>query len=243
MPASIHPTAIIEEGVCLGKEVRVAAYAVIKTGTVLGDGVTVHEHAVIGGPPQDFKFDPDTPSGVQVGAGTIIREGVTIHRSVHEGGLTTVGQRVFLMANSHVAHDCAVGDHAILANGVLLAGDVSLGRHVFMGGNAVVHQFVRIGESAIVSGGSRMAHDVPPFLMAEAYSRAAGLNLIGLRRRGFGPEVVADLKRCYRAVFFHQGSPAQLAASHEAQTAQGQQFLDFFSDSKRGYIKSQSKRA
>lgn len=241
MENRIHPTAIIEDGVQLGAGVSIAAYAVIKRGTSLADGVTVHEHAVIGGPPQDFKFNPETASGVQVGAGSVIREGVTIHRSVHAGSHTQVGKRVFLMANSHVAHDCRLGDDSILANGVLLGGDVTIGQHVFLGGNAVFHQFVRVGDGAIVSGGSRIAHDVPPNVMAEAYSRAAGLNLVGLRRRKVSTEAINDLKRCYRAVFFGSGSPVERARIHQADTDIGKAFLLFFDGSKRGYLKSRIK--
>ncbi len=234
---AVHATAIVEEGVELGEGCTVAAYAVLKRGTVFEKRVQVFEHAVIGGAPQDFKFDMATASGVRVGAGSMIREGATIHRSVLAGGFTKVGTSVFMMCNSHVAHDCVVGDHAILANGVLLGGDVTVGAYTFLGGNAAVHQYVRIGEGCMVAGMARVAHDVPPFCMTEGYSRAVGLNLVGLRRRGFDAEVIADLKRCYRAVLFQTGNAEKLAAAHNAETVQGRLFLDFFKDSKRGYIK------
>lgn len=237
----VHPMAVIESGVHLGRGVRVGAFAVVKTGTVLGDGVRIHEHAVVGGDPQDLGFDLSTSSGVRIGAGTVVREGVTIHRSSKAGGVTTIGASVFLMCNAHVGHDCTVGDGSILANGVLLGGYVEIGSDCFLGGNAVFHQFVRVGKGAIVSGGSRIAHDVPPFVMAEAYSRVAGLNLVGLKRRGVAAVEIADLKRCYRAVFLRSGSLATLASEHQPETDCGREFLRFFASSRRGFVRSQLK--
>ncbi|MGF1450633.1 MAG: acyl-ACP--UDP-N-acetylglucosamine O-acyltransferase [Opitutales bacterium] len=236
------PSAFVEPGATLAEGVTLGAFAVIKAGTVLGKGVCVAEHAVLGGDPQDLTFDPTTPSGVEIGAGCRIREGVTIHRSTRDGEATVVGEQSFLMTNAHVGHDCRVGPHVILASGVLLGGHVEVGAHAFLGGNAVVHQFVRIGEGAIISGGSRIAHDVPPFVMAEGHNRAAGLNLIGVKRRGFGSEVVSDLKRCYRAVLLAPGNPAANATKHTAETPPGRQFLAFFAGGQRGFIKSRAKR-
>ena len=119
---SIHPAAIIEDGVQLGTNCTVQAYAVVKKHSELGDGVVVHSFAVIGGDPQYLKFDPAIISGVRIGAGTVVREHVTINRSIHTDQATTVGARCFLMANAHVGHDCAVADDVVLANNVMLAG-------------------------------------------------------------------------------------------------------------------------
>jgi UDP-N-acetylglucosamine acyltransferase len=234
----IHPTAIIEDGARISVDVQIGAYAVIKAGTCLAAGVRVHEHAVLGGDPQDHHFDPATASGVEVGPGVVIREGVTIHRATRPGTSTRIGEAALLMANSHVGHDCCVGQGATLANGVLLGGFVQVGAGAFLGGNAVFHQWVRLGQGAIVSGGSRIAHDVPPFIMAEGYSRAAGLNLIGLKRSNTPSEAISELKQCYRAVFFHSGNPAQLAINCRPKTEQGRAFVEFFKGSQRGFVKS-----
>lgn len=235
----------IEENVLLGEGVKIANFAVVKSGTVLGDHVRVDHFAVVGGDPQYLKFDPATPSRAEIGAHTVIREGVTVNRSIHASEATRVGEHGFLMANSHVGHDCQIGAHVVLANGVLLGGHVTIGDHVFIGGNAAVHQFCRIGEGAMIGGVARITYDVPPFVTAANENEVAGLNLIGLKRRGFTEEEIADLKRCYRAVYLSKpaGSPAKKAASALINdlptTERGRQFLRFFDcKDSRGYIRS-----
>ncbi|GHB89615.1 acyl-ACP--UDP-N-acetylglucosamine O-acyltransferase [Cerasicoccus arenae] len=237
----------IEDYVQMGEGVVISPFAVVKSGSVLGAEVTVDHFAVIGGNPQYLRFDPRTQSGVRVGTKTVIREGVTINRSIHTGHDTTIGGNGFLMANCHVGHDCVVGDYVVLANGVLLGGHVTVGDHVFIGGNSAVHQFCRIGESAMIGGVARITYDVPPFVMAANENEVAGLNLIGLKRRGFTEEEISDLKRCYRAVYLGKlaGSPVKKADAALAEnlptTDRGKQFLNFFtySDS-RGFIRSRA---
>lgn len=236
--------AVIEENVQLGEGCVIAPLAVIKSGSVLGDGVRVDHFAVVGGNPQYLKFDPATRSGVEIGAATVIREGVTVNRSIHAGKNTTVGAHCFLMANSHVGHDSQLGANIVLANGVLLGGHVTVGDHVFIGGNSAVHQFCRIGEGAMIGGVARITYDVPPFVTAANENEVCGLNLIGLKRRGFTEDELADLKRCYRAVYLSQpaGSPAKKAAAALADglpiTDRGRQFLAFFDYAEsRGFIR------
>jgi len=236
---SIHPTAIIEEGVQLGANCSIAAFAVIKRGTVLGDGVKVYESAVVGGDPQYLKFDPATVSGVRVGAGTVIREHVTINRAVHTGAFTLVGARCFIMATVHLGHDCVVADDVVLANNVMLAGHVEVGAHTFVGGGAGIHQFVRIGEGTMVSGLARITRDIAPFLIAAERDEVSGFNVVGLKRRGFSRETIAELKSCFAAVFAG-GDPRKLAAARSAagvQTAEARRFLEFFAGGKRGFIR------
>ena len=239
---SIHPTAIIESGVQLGAGCAVHAYAVIKTGSVLADGVVVHSFAVIGGDPQFLKFDPTTKSGVRIGAGTVVREHATINRSIHAGGATTVGARCFLMANVHVGHDSAVADDVVLANNVMLAGHVTVGRHTFLGGGAGFHQFCRIGEGVIVSGLARIAQDIPPFAMAAERNEIIGLNLIGLKRRGFDRATIGEIKDAFRTVYFTPGNIRDVAARALAagtfQTAEARNFLTFFTEGKRGFARA-----
>jgi len=239
---SIHPAAVIEDGVSLGAGCVVHAYAVLKRHSVLGDGVVVHSFAVIGGDPQFLKFDPATASGVRVGAGTVIREHVTINRSIHAGQATGVGARCFLMAGSHVGHDSVVADDVVLANNVMLAGHVSVGDFCFIGGGAAVHQFTRLGECSIISGLARMAQDVPPFAMAAERNEIIGLNLIGLKRRGLGRAAIGELKDAFRAVYFTPGNIRDIAkaalAGGKFQTAEARQFLIFFTEGKRGFARA-----
>lgn len=241
--AAIDPLALVAtEGMHIAASVTIAAYAVVKAHSTLEDCVVVDHHAVLGGLPQDLHFKPETVSGIHIGARTVIREGVTVNRATRVDGHTRVGHDCLLMANSHVGHDCAVGNHAVLANGVLLGGFVTVGDYAFLGGGAVFHQFVRVGEGAMISGGSRMSLDVPPFTIASDYNVACGLNLVGLKRRGFSQAVISDLKACYRALYFHPGNQQRKAAAHKALTPQGQAFLDFFQSSERGCIHSKNER-
>jgi UDP-N-acetylglucosamine acyltransferase len=239
---SIHPTAIIEEGVQLGAGCVVQAHAIIRKHSVLGDGVVVHPFAVVGGDPQYLKFDPATASGVQIGAGTVIREHVTINRSIHAGKATVVGARCFLMANSHVGHDSVVADDVVLANNVMLAGHVTVGRHTFLGGGAGFHQFCRIGEGVIVSGLARIAQDIPPFAMAAERNEIIGLNLIGLKRRGFDRAAIGEIKDAFRTVYFTPGNIRDVAAKALAdgpfKTAEARDFLTFFTEGKRGFARA-----
>jgi UDP-N-acetylglucosamine acyltransferase len=239
---TIHPTAIIEEGAQLGEGCVVQAHAIIRRYSVLGPGVVVHPFAVVGGDPQYLKFDPATVSQVRVGAGTVVREHVTINRSIHAGQATIVGERCFLMAGAHVAHDCTVGDDVVLANHVLLAGHVAIGNFCFVGGGAAVHQFARIGESAIISGLARLAQDVPPFAMAAERNEIIGLNLIGLKRRGISRAAIREIKAAFRAAYFTPGNIRDVArtalAGEQFTTAEARQFLAFFTEGKRGFARA-----
>lgn len=242
---SIHPTAIIEDGAQLGANCVVHAHAVIKRGSVLAEGVKVHEFAVVGGDPQYLKFDPATDSGVRIGAGTVIREHVTINRAIHHGHYTVVGQRCFIMANAHLGHDSLLGDDVVLANNVMLAGHVEVGGNTFVGGGAGIHQFVRIGEGTMTGGLARITRDIAPFLIAAERDEVSGFNVVGLRRRGFSRETIAELKACYAAVFAG-GDPRQLAAAHLAagvRTDEARRFLAFFAGGKRGFIRPSARAA
>lgn len=239
---SIHPTAIIEEGVQLGANCVIHAYAVVKKYSVLGDGVTVHSFAVIGDAPQFLKFDPATVSGVQVGAGTVVREHVTINRSIHAGKSTTVGARCFLMANVHVGHDSVVEDDVVIANNVMLAGHVTIGRNSFLGGGAGIHQFCRIGEGGVVAGLARIVQDVPPFAMSAERNEVIGLNLVGLKRRNFSRDAIREIKEAFRTVYFTPGNIREVAraalATDSFKTVEARLFLTFFTEGKRGFARA-----
>ncbi|MEY3000199.1 MAG: Acyl-[acyl-carrier-protein]--UDP-N-acetylglucosamine O-acyltransferase [Verrucomicrobiota bacterium] len=238
---SVGAYAVIEDGVEIGAGSVIREHVVIRAGTQLGEGCDVDSHAVLGGLPQDTRFDPNTPSGVRIGNGVVIREGVTVNRAVEEGTFTSIGDRSLLMANSHVGHDCQVGQAVILANGVLLGGRVQVGDHTFIGGGAAIHQFCRIGESAMIGGMARVSEDLAPFCLMAERNAISGLNLVGLRRRGFSMEEMRELKGLYRHIFSFGGRPRQLAEealrSGLAKTGPGVVFLRFISlESKKGLM-------
>jgi UDP-N-acetylglucosamine acyltransferase len=216
---SIHPTATIHPKAELGQDVDIGPYAVIGEHVRLGDGTRVGPHAVIdgwtaigrhcdvgvgavlGGAPQDLKYRGQR-SFLRVGDHSCIREYVTVHRSAEEDGTTSIGSRVFLMAYTHVAHDCRLGDHVIMVNYAGLSGYVEVEDRAFISGHNAVHQFVRIGYLAMVSGASRVVKDVPPFMIAEGNpTRIRGLNVVGMRRLGLAPQARAELRQAYRLLY------------------------------------------
>jgi UDP-N-acetylglucosamine acyltransferase len=216
---NVHPTAVVAPGAKLGADVTVGPYAIVEDHVTVGDGsyigphvvlhsgcqlgreVTVAPHAVLGGLPQHLGYEGQ-PSGIIVGDGTVIREHVTVHRSMDEGGKTRVGRNCFLMALSHVGHDCQLGDEVILTSYVGLSGHVMLGDRVVVGGHSAFHQFVRVGQLAMVSGTSRVIKDVPPYFMAEGNPcRMRGLNVVGLRRAGVDADTRKKLKQAYRLLY------------------------------------------
>ena len=237
----IHPTAVIEPGAQLGADCEIHAYAVVTKYAVLGDRVVVHPFAVVGGDPQYLKFDRATPSAARVGAGTVLREYVTVNRSIHAGKETVVGENCFFMSGAHVAHDCAVGSNVVLANNALLAGHVSVGDFSFIGGGAAVHQFTRIGEGVMVGGLSRITRDLAPFTIVAERDEVSGLNLVGLKRRGFSRDVIRELKEAFQAVYAKPGNIRDLAAralaSAKFGTAEARRFLEFFAAGKRSFAR------
>jgi UDP-N-acetylglucosamine acyltransferase len=238
---SIHPTAIVEDGAVLGAGCVVHAHAHVTRHCVLGAGVVVHPFAVIGGDPQDLSFDSTLATGVAIGARTVLREHVTVNRATKPGAVTEIGADCFLMTASHVGHDCRVGERVIMANAVLLAGHVHVGERAFIGGGAAIHQFVRIGESVMLGGLARITRDVPPFTMATERDELVGLNVVGLRRRGFKAAVVAEIKESFRTVCRPTGNPRELAAAALAgggfQSAEARRFLEFFAGGRRGFLR------
>jgi len=238
----IHPTAIIQEGARLGTGCVIHAHAMITGCCEIGEGVVVHPFAVIGGDPQDLSFNANTRSGVRIGARTVIREHVTINRATTEGASTAIGSDCFLMTACHVAHDCHLGDHVVMANAVLLGGHIRVGDRAFLGGGAVIHQFCRIGESAMIGGGARISLDVAPYTMATERNTMIGLNLVGLRRRGFAREVVNEIKRAFREVDTRVGNLREIAAAALQgggfSGAEARNFLEFFAGGRRGFVRT-----
>lgn len=242
---SVDAYAIIEAGVVLGKNCRVGSHAVVREGTVAGDDVFIDSYAAVGGEPQIMNFERATKTGVKIGDRVVIREGVTISRASEEGDPTLIGDDCYLMAQSHVAHDCVVGKGVIICHQTKLGGHVEVRDKAFLGGGAAIHQFCRIGTLAMVAANAMITADVPPYVTAAERSTACGLNLVGLRRANFEQREISDLKRCYRAVFFGGGNlrkkAMEAAREHEfGTTAVGVRFLSFFESGRRGYIRSEN---
>ncbi len=235
----IGPYAIVEAGVEIGDRTILAAHTVIRSGTRLGADCQVDSFSVLGGCPNFLGFDPQTPSHLEIGDRCVIRESVTIHRSIQEGAATVLGSECFLMAGSHVGHDCRVATRVVLANQSALAGHVCVGENTFLGGGAMIHQFTRIGEGVMISGLARITKDIAPFVLAAERDQISGLNLVGLRRRKVPADTIRQLKELYWAILRSPGNPVETAAKQALPaSAEARRFLEFFIPSKRGYVKN-----
>lgn len=232
----VGPYAVIEEDVVLGDDCEIAAHAVIKRHTRMGARNRVAEHAVIGGDPQDFKFKPDCLSYTEIGDDNWLREGVTVHRGSRDGSVTRLGDGCFLMAYSHVAHDCVVGNHVVMANTAGIAGEVVVHDRAFISAAVTVHQFCRIGRNAMVGLSSKVVQDALPFCITDGNpGRARGLNLIGLRRNGFDKDEVKALKEAYRLLYSRVPLDEALAQMQAMESPAVDEVRDFIAGSKRGF--------
>jgi UDP-N-acetylglucosamine acyltransferase len=216
----IHPSAIIEDGARIGSNVRIGPYClvgpeveiadnavlhshvVIEGRTRIGSGTRIFPHAVIGAPPQDIGYRGEVTS-VEVGSNCIIREHVTVHRGTSHGrGVTRVGDDCYLMVGAHIAHDCQIDNHVVIVNGVALAGHVAIGNHAIISGLTGVHQRTRIGAHTFIGGMSSIVADVIPFAAASGNrAELAGLNIVGLKRRGLDRPTIHALRAAYQAIF------------------------------------------
>jgi len=234
----IGPYAVIGPWVRLGARTWVGAHAVVQGHTTVGTDNRIFPFASLGGPPQDLKYRGE-PSRLEIGCGNAIREYVTMHPGTEGGGMVTrVGSGSLFMASAHVGHDSDVGDTVVLANSAALAGHVAVEAHAIIGGLAGVHQFTRIGESAMCGGGAMVSQDVPPFCTVSGdRARLFGLNLVGLKRRGFSDDTVRALKRAYRALFL-AGERREEAVEHAraagAHVPEVAQLVAFVEASRRG---------
>ena len=208
----VEPGAIIGPHVRIGDRTRVGSHALVTGWTTVGSDCRLHHGAVLGSAPQDLKYSGE-PSYLEVGDRTEIREYATLNLATEPGTTTRVGSDCLLMAYSHVAHNCHLGDHVVVANIVQFAGYITVDDWAILGGGTLVHQFVRIGCHAMVGGMSRVTQDVAPYAtVAGSPPRLAGVNAIGLERRGFTPEARAAVERAYR-VLFRNGKSASAAVT------------------------------
>jgi UDP-N-acetylglucosamine acyltransferase len=252
----IHETAIIDPKAELGSNVEIGAYSIVRGNVFIGSGTVVGSHVVIepfvtigpdckifqyasvGAVPQSLKFEGEK-SHVTIGRGTVIREFVTINRGTgFGGGITEIGEENFLMAYTHIAHDCKTGKNVVFANNATLAGHITIGSFATIGGLSAVHQFVRIGEYAFVGGKSAIVKDIPPYVIASGdRAKLHGLNSVGLKRHGFSQETLSTLKKAYRIIFrigLTMNEAIERARAEVEQTAEVINLLDFLTSSQRG---------
>ena len=256
MPSTVHPTAIIESGVQLGENVEIGAFAFIGSGVRLGDGTRIHHHASvegntlvgkgcevfpyasIGAKTQDLKFKGGNP-GTQIGDRNVFREYVSVHAATNDGEFTVIGSDNTILAYTHIAHDCRLGNHIVMSNSVSVAGHVSIEDHATVGGMAGIHQFCRIGAYAMVSACAKVVQDVAPFFIADGQPAVIrSLNKVGLERKGFAAEQLDRVKQIYRILFregLNRTQALEKLAQHPlAASAEIQRILVFASNSERG---------
>jgi UDP-N-acetylglucosamine acyltransferase len=250
----IHPTAVIDPKAQIDSDVVVGPYVLIEGSVRISSGTEIQGHAaitgsvvigknnlvgygsVIGSFPQDLSFDPKANSGVEIGDYNVIREHCTIHRGTKESTNTRIGSNNLLMVGAHLGHNVRLGDSVILANNVLLGGYAEIHDRVFVGGGSVVHQFTRMGAVSLLQGISGIGKDVPPFAIAAGKNGIAAINIIGLRRAGYGPALRKEVKEAF-ALFYSSGlnaSQAQEESGRRLWSKEVSLFWDFVATSKRG---------
>lgn len=240
----VEPFTTIDKDVEVGEGTWIGPNVTIMSGARIGKNCKVFPGAVIAAIPQDLKFAGEK-SSVYIGDNTVIRECVTVNRGTVDRLKTVVGNNCLLMAYVHVAHDCIIGNHCVLVNGVQVAGHVEIGDHAIIGGSSAVHQFVKVGAHAMVSGGSLVRKDVPPFVKAGREPLTyAGINSIGLRRRGFSDQKIAEIQQLYRLLFLggmNNNDALDKIELELAPSPERDEVVNFVRNSGRGIIKGYSR--
>ncbi|MEO9209910.1 MAG: acyl-ACP--UDP-N-acetylglucosamine O-acyltransferase [Ginsengibacter sp.] len=239
----IEPFAVIEKKVTLGEGTHVMSHAVIMENTIIGKNCQIFPGAVLGAIPQDLKFEGEETI-VIIGDNTTIRECVTVNRGTKDRWKTVVGNNCLLMAYSHIAHDCHLGDFVIIANSVQLAGHVEIGDYAIIGGMAAAIQFSRIGAHAYIAGGTEIIKDIPPFIKAGRKPLSyVGINSVGLQRRGFTSEKINNILEIYRIIYSRGLNISQATHLIETEIEDSDaktEILQFIIESKRGLLKLSS---
>lgn len=253
---NIHNTAVIHPKARIAEDVEIGPYCVIGEHVGIGRGTMVKSHVSIDGwtdvgeecefypfssigePPQDLKFKGET-SKLRIGRNNVFREFVTLNRGTElGGGETVIGDHNFFMAYCHVAHDCRIGNHVVMANAATLAGHITIEDHAIVGGLSALHQFVRVGRHAIIGGASAVPMDVPPFCNVTGNrAKLRGLNAIGLKRSNFSEEVIGELKKAYRILFRSElllKQAMETVQDQVADLAEVRELVEFLRHSKRG---------
>jgi UDP-N-acetylglucosamine acyltransferase len=236
---TIGPFTVVEKNVTIAEGTQIASNVLIASGTRIGNGCKISHGAVLGTLPQDLKFGGEETT-LEIGSNTTIREYCTLNRGTKAHMKSVVGSNCFLMAYVHVAHDCSVGNNVILANSVNMAGHVEIEDNVIIGGMTPIHQFVRIGQHAMVGGGLRASKDIPPYILAGSDPMSfEGTNIIGLKRRGFSQEAIANIEKTYHYLYemgLNVSQAVDKIKSDLPQTPEVINILEFISKSKRGII-------
>jgi len=235
----IGPFAIVEDGVKIGPGVKIWPHAYICKGTTIDENAQIHMGAVIGHMPQDLAFK-NTPSYLSIGKRTVIREYATIHRGTAEGSSTVIGDDCYIMANAHVAHNCQIGNKVIIVNAALLAGYVSVEDSAFISGNVVIHQFSRIGRLAMIGGYTAVNKDVPPYMLVRGPSIVRAINLVGLRRAKFPPDLIRTIKEAHRLLYASDLNTANALEeiSKLKSSPELEHLVKFIKESKRGICRA-----
>lgn len=232
----IGPYVVIDGPVKVKRGTRVMAHACITGWTEIGEDNEVHPGAVLGDAPQDKAYQ-GAETYLRVGRQNVFREHVQVHRGTTAGSATIIGDHNYLMATSHVGHNCCLGNHNVLANGALLGGHVQVGNSVFISGNCVVHQFVRIGDYALMRGLSGTSRDVPPYAIIDWQHTVRGVNVLGLKRAGFDERRIRAIREAYR-VLFRKGRNLSLALKEVEESTRANDdvlaLIEFIKGSKRG---------
>jgi UDP-N-acetylglucosamine acyltransferase len=227
---------VIDGPVSIGPGCTLRPHAVLIGPLTMGHHNEVYSGVVLGERPQHFRYDNE-PTGVEIGDGNVFRENVTIHRGTTHSWATRIGNRNFFMANSHVGHDCQIGNSCILANGALLGGHCTLADNVYLSGNSAVHQFVRIGRLALLSGCSATSKDIPPFIIQQGLDSVGGVNRIGMKRAGLSNDQINAVNLTFH-ILFREGLVLPAALERlEVQLGQidvVREMIDFLRQSRRG---------
>ena len=254
---SVHPTAIVSDKASLGSNIKIGPYALVEDDVEIGDDCEIGPHAVIyngarvgnrvkikqsasvSNVPQDLKFANEKSIFI-IGDDTVVREFAALHRGTKETGLSSVGKNCLLMAYSHIPHDCTVGDNCIIANSVQIGGHSRIEDYVIIGGNTGVHQFTAIGEHSMVAATIMVSQDVPPFILAgRSPARYLGLNVVGLRRRGFQTEDIETIKNAYSLLYDKGMNVSQAVKVIEDELGSNiyvKKILEFIGKSRRGIV-------
>jgi UDP-N-acetylglucosamine acyltransferase len=236
----VGPFTIVEGDVVIGEGTRVDSHVLIANGARIGKQCHIHHGAVVSTVPQDLKFSGEETL-LEIGDHTVIREFCDLNRGTEHRGKTKIGSHCFLMAYSHTAHDCFLGDHVIMSNGVQLAGHVTLEDWVIIGGMTAIHQFCSVGKHAFLGGGFRSVQDVPPYILAAGEPLTyKGLNAIGLKRRGFSKECIRQLRKCYRIIYRSKLNTSQAIDRIRDEmdiTPEIEDVLTFIEKSERGIVR------
>jgi UDP-N-acetylglucosamine acyltransferase len=254
---SVHASAIVDQHAQIGPDVDIGAYSIIGPEVRIGERSVVQSHVVlegaveigaenvlghgsiVGAPPQDLAFQPQTRSSVRLGNGNVLREYCTIHRGTSEGSTTLIGDRNFLMAAVHVGHNCKLANEIVIANNCLLAGHVQIDDRAFIGGGTTFHQGMRVGRLVMVQGSSAFGKDIPPFVLAAERNHVFGVNVVGLKRAGFSAAERDEIKRAFRLLYTSGHNTRQaLAAADTAEFGPlGREFFAFVAEArKRGIV-------